>query len=73
MGLAFFNNSVGWTGNKYVFSLWYEWAGVEMFPINDKAPVNTEAFVAGSIEISNLKLIQDLSKLVDYVDNIDIV
>ena len=44
-----------------------------MFPINDKAPVNTEAFVAESDQISNLKLIQDLSKLVDYVDNIDIV
>jgi len=40
-----------------------------MFPINDKAPVNTEAFVAGSIEISN-HLISDLLDFVEIAEEL---
>ena len=40
-----------------------------MFPINEKAPVNTEAFVAGSIEISN-QMISDLIEFVEVAEEL---
>ena len=40
-----------------------------MFPINEKAPVFTEAFIAANIEISN-QLISDLLEFVEVVEEL---